>query len=448
MAHSYDVVVLGSGVAGGVAARKLQENGLKVAMVEPGLLGGTCPLRGCEPKKVLFDAVDAVLRSRHQSGQGLHGEPELDWQELVRFKNSFTEPIPGKIEKDLARRSIDLFKGTGRFVAPDTVEVDSELVQGSHVLICTGAGPRPLDFPGAEHVTPSYGFFDLERLPRRMTVIGGGYIAFEFAHMAVRAGVRVSLVVRSDWCLKAFDPDLVGKLVDDSRKLGIDIHFNAPMDRIDKRDQTLLVSAGNGSVQIEADLVLHGAGRIPNVQGLDCEKGQVEVSRKGIAVNEHLQSVSNPRVYASGDVIETGPQLTPVALKEAEIVAANVLEPGSARVDYTGMPSILFTHPVMARAGLLEKECRSEGIDYEVHWADASHWASYQRLGERLAGVKVLTSPDRDTVLGAHFLGRHAEEVVNIFALAIQQGVPLKDLTSVVWSYPSTGYDVMRHVLA
>ena len=448
MVHDYDAVVLGSGVAGGVAARKLKDQGLNVAMVEPGLLGGTCPLRGCEPKKVLFDAVDAVIRSRNQSGQGLFGEPSLDWQELVGFKNSFTDPIPSKIGKDLSRRSIDLFTGQGRFAAPDMVEAGDDRLRGRHVIICTGATSRPLDFPGAEHVTPSHGFFDLKELPRRLVVIGGGYIAFEFAHLAVRTGVEVTLLVRSDRCLKSFDPHLVEMLVKDSRRLGIDIHFNAPVDRIDKQGRSFLVSAGDGAVRIEADLVLHGAGRVPNVDGMDCDQGQVQVSEKGIEVNEHLQSVSNPRVYAAGDVIEIGPQLTPVALMEAEIVAQNVLQEGSVKVDYTGMPSILFTHPVMARAGRLEEECRSEGIGIEVHWADASRWASFQRLGERLAAVKVLTRSGTDELLGAHVLGRHAEEAINVFALALQQGIPRHDLVKTVWAYPSLGYDLVRHVLA
>jgi glutathione reductase (NADPH) len=280
-----------------------------------------------------------------------------------------------------------------------------------------------------------------------MVVIGGGYIGFEFAHFAVRAGVKVSLVVRSDWCLKAFDPDLVGMLIKDSQRLGIDILFNAPMDSIEKRGDQYLVSAGNGSVQIETDLVLHAAGRVPNVDGLDCSKGQVEISDQGIRVNEYLQSVSNPKVFAAGDVVATGPQLTPVALMEAEIIAQNVLQDRSVPVDYTGVPSIVFTHPVMARAGLLERECQAVGIPYAIRWEETSHWASYQRLGEGLAAAKILYHPETDAILGAHVLGVHSEEVINVFALAIQQGIPRKALIRTVCSYPSFLYDTIRHVL-
>jgi glutathione reductase (NADPH) len=448
MSRIYDVIVLGSGVAGGVAARKLKEEGMSVAMVDPGPLGGTCPLRGCEPKKVLFDAVDAMVRSIHHNGHGLQGNPGLDWQELIRFKNTFTDPVPGNIEKDLARRGIDLFPEQGRFVNSNTIQAGEQHITGDRIVICTGATSRPLEFYGAEYITPSYQFFDLHRLPARMVIIGGGYIAFEFAHLAIRAGVQVELLVRSEWCLKAFDPDLVRILVRYSQDLGIGIHFNAPVDHIHKQDAGYLVSAGGGEMSIETDLILHGAGRIPHVDGLDCHKGDVDVSKEGIVVNEYLQSVSNPFVYAAGDVVATGPQLTPVALMEAEVVASNILRRGPVQVDYTGMPSNLFTHPVMARTGRLERECEEQGLESTVLWADASNWSSYQRLGEDVAAIKILTHPQTDEVLGAHVLGRNAEEVVNIFALAIQQGISRTKLAQTVWSYPSFVYDTIRHVLA
>jgi glutathione reductase (NADPH) len=281
-----------------------------------------------------------------------------------------------------------------------------------------------------------------------MVIIGGGYIAFEFAHLAIRAGVQVELLVRSEWCLKAFDSDLVRILVRYSQDLGIGIHFNAPVDHIHKQDAGYLVSAGGGEMSIETDLILHGAGRIPHVDGLDCHKGDVDVSKEGIVVNEYLQSVSNPFVYAAGDVVATGPQLTPVALMEAEVVASNILRRGPVQVDYTGMPSNLFTHPVMARTGRLERECEEQGLESTVLWADASNWSSYQRLGEDVAAIKILTHPQTDEVLGAHVLGRNAEEVVNIFALAIQQGISRTKLAQTVWSYPSFVYDTIRHVLA
>lgn len=444
---TYDAIVLGSGVAGGVVARRLNEAGRTVALLDPGPLGGTCPLRGCEPKKVLFDAVETLVRARNQQGHGLTGGPQLIWSELVRFKNRFVDPVPDQVRRDLEDRGIDWFRAPGRFVEPDVLEAGSERLRAEHIVIGTGAVSRPLSFPGSDHVTESHAFFDLEALPRRMAVIGGGYIAFEFAHLAARAGTRVDLVVRSGRCLKYFDPELVDGLLQKSRDLGIHVHFNAPMDRIDPAEGALRVRAGDGAVDLEADLVLHGAGRVPALDGLDLEAGGVDTGEGGIALDDRLQSVSNPRVYAVGDVNATGPQLTPVALMEAEVVARNILEGRGETADYSGIPSVLFTHPVLTRAGLLEAECDTLGIPCEKRFEDASQWASTKRLGEDTAWVKLLIQPEDGRILGAHVMGPHAEEVINVFALAVRTRIPRSELGRVVWAYPSFIYDTVRHVL-
>ncbi len=293
----------------------------------------------------------------------------------------------------------------------------------------------------------NYQFFDLQALPSSMLIIGGGYIGFEFAHLAVRLGVEVELVIRSDRCLKYFDPDLVDQLVDHSRHLGIGIYFQAPPQRIEKTEGRLRLIAGEGRVNREADLMLHGAGRIPALEELGLEAAGIQASGHGIPVDSYLRSRDNPKVFAAGDVVTQGPQLTPVALMEAELVARNIAGGTPRKVDYSGIPSVLFTHPMMARTGLLERECREQGIDYEQRFVDASKWASYQRIGENPAAVKLLWEKRTGRILGAHILGNGADEVINIFALAIQKGISRKDLIDTVWSYPSFGYDVIRHVL-
>ena len=444
---TYDAIVFGSGVAGGVAARRLREADLDVALLEPGPLGGTCPLRGCEPKKTLFDVVESMERCRRHQGRGLSGAPDLNWSELVRFKNGFTDPVPQQVREDLEERGIDWFQAPGRFIDPETVEANGERLGAERFVIATGAVPRPLAFAGAEHVTGSEAFFDLDALPERMAVVGGGYIAFEFAHLAARAGSRVDLLVRSGRCLKHFDPELVDLLVDRSGELGIRVHLHVPMDRIEQEGASFRVLAGNGSADVEADLVLHGAGRVPALENLGLDAGNVETGDAGISLNEFLQSVSNPRVYAAGDVNATGPQLTPVALMEAEAVVRSILEENAEPPDYSGIPSVLFTHPVLARTGLLEAECEELGIPYEKRFVDASGWASVKRLGEETAAIKILVQPEDGRILGAHVLGPRAEEVVNVFALAIRKRIPRRDLGDVVWAYPSFVYDAIRHAL-
>jgi len=443
----YDVVVLGSGVAGGVAARNLRGAGLSVAIAEPGPLGGTCPLRGCEPKKVLYDVIETLSRTRRHQGKGLRGEPELDWTDLVAFKNGFVDPVPEKSHQDLIGRGIDVTRGAARFLDPRTIEVNSARMTAEYVILCTGAGPRPLKIPGAEHIAESRRFFDLKEPPARMVVIGGGYIAFEFAHMAARAGVGVDIVVRSGRCLKHFDPDLVDMLVEKSMELGIGIHLNAPTERIEKGHNGLRVLAGDGAVDIEADLVLHGAGRIPAVEGLDLESGEVEVREGKLQLNEYLQSTSNPSVYAAGDVNSRGPQLTPVALMEAESVVENILKGNRKTPDYSAVPSVLFSHPVLARVGMLEEECRAQGILHEKRVKETSNWASVRRLGEETAGAKILLGSEDDRILGAHLLGPRVEEVINVFSLAMKLSIKRRDIMQTIWSYPSFIYDTVRFVL-
>lgn len=448
MSNAYDVIVFGSGVAGGVAARSLKTSGKSVAVIDPGPLGGTCPLRGCEPKKVMYDAVETLVRTRNQDGNGLFGdEPDLDWQQLVRFKNTFVHPVPGHVEKDFHSRGIDLFKSKGRFLDQDTVDVDGRRLTADAFIIATGAMARPLDFPGAEYLLSNDQFFDLQALPWTMLIIGGGYIAFEFAHLAARLGVEVELVVRSDRCLKYFDPDLVDLLVDHSKQYGIHIAFQAPPQRVEKTDRGLRLMTGEGRVHREVDLILHGAGRIPNLEGLNLEAAGIKETGKGLEVDPYLRSRDNPKIFGAGDVVPQGPQLTPVALMEAELLANNLAGNDDQEVDYSGIPSVLFTHPMLARTGFLEAECREQGLDFEKRFVDASKWASYQRIGEKPAAVKLLWEKQTGRILGAHMLGHGADEVINIFSLAIQKAIARKDLIDVVWSYPSFGYDVIRHVL-
>lgn len=446
MQSEFDVVILGSGVAGGVAARKLRKAGLSVVLVEPGPFGGTCPLRGCEPKKVLFDALEPLVRCSNQSGQGLHGGPSLNWDELRRFKDAFVQPVSEAVEEDLLKRGIEVVKGRGRFIGPRTVEADGMELTGSFIVVGTGAGPRKLDFPGAEHLLTSTGFFDLASLPDRLAVIGGGFIAFEFANFALRAGSSVDMLIRSDRCLKAFDSDLVAMLLKHLRYLGARIHFQAPIDEVRPHGEGFLVTAAQGRVEVSADLVLHGAGRVPNTDDLGLDRAGVRASELGIDVDAFMRSVSNQHVYAAGDVGVSGPKLTPVALMEAEILCEHILGNSPRGADYRAVPSVLFTHPVLGRTGALEEELRQEGIPYQRVLTDTSDWAAFQRIGEGTAGAKLLLDPDSGEILGAHFLGERAEEVVNLFGLAIERRIPLQELRRSVWSYPSFIYDAVRHL--
>ena len=284
--------------------------------------------------------------------------------------------------------------------------------------MATGAEPRPLGFKGKELIVTSDEVFNLENLPPRMVFVGGGFISFELAHVVARAGTKATILEVFDRPLAPFDADLVHMLVQCSKEAGIDIHVTSPVMSVEAKDHHFLVTAGEQKpFTLETDLVIHGAGRIPAISGLNLNQADVEVSPKGVMVNEFLQSVSNPHVYAAGDAAATSHPLTPVASMEGRIAALNIIHGNTRKVDHKGIPSAVFTHPSLASVGLREEDADRQGIPYQTIFKDTSKWSEHQRLGLRHAGFKILVDETRDRIVGAHILGDRAEEVINIFCL-------------------------------
>ena len=440
MDRSYDLVVIGTGVASKAASR-CRAAGWTVAVVDSRPFGGTCALRGCVPKKILVAAAEAVHAARSLADKGVSaGDVVIDWPERMRVKRGVTDPTPRSTEQGYASAGIEAFHGRARFVGPTTVAVGDDRLSGRRVLIAAGAVPQPLTFPGAEHVTTSDRFLDLDVLPPRIVFIGGGFISFEFAHVAARAGARATIVHRGPRPLEPFDPDLVDQLVHRSRELGIGVELGADVEAVERTAGGLVVHADQR--RFEADLVVHGAGRVPEIDDLDLPAASVRAERRGVVVNEYLQSVSNPAVYAAGDAAASGPPLTPVADHQADVVGTNLLEGNRRTVDYTGLASAVFTVPPLASAGLTEKAAREGGRRFRVHREDTSRWLSSQRAGETASGSKVLVEEDTGRILGAHLFGPHADEVINVFALAIRLGARADDLKQILYAYPTVGADI------
>jgi glutathione reductase (NADPH) len=448
MARSFDLVVIGTGVAGTTVAHTCRAAGWSVAIIDELPFGGTCALRGCDPKKVLRRGAEVVEAARLMRGKGV-GDPGLaiDWPRLMRFKRSFTDPVPPNREKAFAEAGIAAFKGTARFLDETTLMVGDDRLGARHVAIASGAKPVPLTMPGAAHVVTSDQFLDLERLPQRVLMVGGGYVSFEFAHIAARADARVTVLDRGPRPLTAFDPDLVALLVARTRAAGVTFHANAPVEAIERTTDGFRVRASlDGRPEtFEAELVVHGAGRVPAIDKLDLDKAHVRAGRRGVEVNEFLQSISNPAVYAAGDAAASpGWPLTPVASLEGEVVAANLLEGNHVTPNYTGVPSAVFTIPELARVGLLEAEAREQNLDIEVKFTDMSDWYTVERVGETHAAAKVLVENGSGRIVGAHLLEPEASEVINLFGLAMRSGLHAGDLKNLVSAYPSAGSDVVH----
>lgn len=443
-----DLVVIGTGSAGATIARACRGAGWEVAIVDSGPYGGTCALRGCNPKKVLVTAADAVDRVRRLEGRGVTGGAGLDWPALVAFERTFVDDFPETRESDLAGRGIRTLHGRARFTSPRSLEVDGEALEPRYVAIASGARPVELAFPGAELLTTSDEFLFRERLPERIAFVGGGFISFEFAHVATRAGARTTIFEAAPRVLAPFDPDLVRRLVVCSEESGIGVRTGAEVRGIEPRGDALTLRVGQGEREEELafDMVVHGAGRVPDIDDLDLEAAGVQRTKEGVEVNAYLQSVSNPGVYAAGDAAAAGPPLTPVAAMHGRVVAANLTGGNHTRADHSGIPAVAFTIPPIASVGLLEEEARERGLEVEVVEADASGWTSTRRSGAPVAAHRVLVEPGSRRILGAHLLGPGADEVVNLFALAIRQGLTADDLRDVRLAYPTHGSDIASMV--
>jgi glutathione reductase (NADPH) len=448
MTKNFDVIAIGTGSAASTVASRCREAEWQVAIVDSRPFGGTCALRGCDPKKVLVGAAESVDWTRRMKGKGIQAaELRIDWSELMRFKRSFTEPVPKRREDDFAKAGIAAFYGRARFAGPTTVEVGEDTLEGRYVVIAAGDVPADLAIPGAEHLTTSDQFLELSALPRRLLFIGGGYIAFEFAHVAALAGSQVTILHRGSRPLALFDPDLVDQLVERTRELGIDLHVGTEAIAIEKSSAQLIVRAfASGQTgTFQTDMVVHAAGRVPEINDLNLDAAGIECEKRGVRVNEFLQSVSVPAVYAAGDAAASGgPPLAPVASYEGQIVAANLLKGNHRRPNYLGIPSVVFSIPPLAAVGLSEREAREQNLKFRVKHEMTSTWYSSRRVAESYSGYKVLVEEGTDRILGAHILGSEAGEVINLFALAIRSGMHATDLKHMLFAYPTSGSNMAR----
>ncbi len=445
MTEPLDLIVIGTGSAGSAPAYRCRRAGWRVGVVDELPYGGTCALRGCDPKKVLVGAAEVADWHRRMQGRGLSGDAHISWPELMRFKRTFTDPVPADREKAFQEAGIATYHGPARFESPERLSVDGRLLEARHFVVAAGAKPRRLGIPGEEYLLTSTAFLELDQLPARIAYLGAGYISFEFAHISQRAGAQATIIGRGR-PLQHFEQDLVTRLVDHTRSLGIELRLDTEVTGLEKRGggYRLRLDVQSRRETIDADLVIHGGGRVPNTDGLDLAAAEVATEPDGgVRVNAFLQSVTNPRVYAAGDAAAAPGSLplTPVAGYEGAIVASNLLKGNARKPDYRGIPSVVFTVPPLAGVGLTEAEARAQELDIRIKVDDTSSWYSNRRVAETCAMFKVIVD-EADRIVGAHLLGPHAEEVINLFALAIRSGVPATDLKHLLYAYPTGGSDV------
>jgi len=440
--QKFDAVVVGSGTSAYYAVDGLNKGGRKIAIVDERPYGGTCALRGCQPKKYLVSNAEAVAMARQLVGRGIVAAPKTDWKSLQALKNSFLDGQSEAGVKNWQEAGVTTFHGRAVMTGEDEVSVGHDRLKAHYIVLATGAKPRYSEIPGTAHVRDSEHFLNLPDLPNRILFIGGGYISFEFAHVTIRAGAeRVTILHRSAQPLKTFDQDIVKIIIRASEAEGIKIVLNESPLSVESTENGLILQSSKGRVY-EADLIIEATGRVPNLSVLEGGHGKVKSSLHGVIVNEFLQSVSNPRVYAVGDCAATQYMLAPVADEEGKTAACNILQGNIQTIDYSAVPRVLFTIPSIGSVGLTEEQAKQQNLDFRVNQGMTTHWPSSKRIGEEYGTYKILIDNRTDEILGAHIARHSASEAINVLALAMKYRIKASELAEFMWAYPTVTSDL------
>ena len=444
MAGQYDVVILGGGNAGFGVSMVTHEAGKSIAFAENWDFGGTCPNRGCTPKKFLVAAAHALHEIEIAKAHGIEvGEPKLDWAALIKREKDMVAHVPDAMA-DLAGKRGDIYRGTARFVGPNCIDVDGRRLEGDNIVIATGSKPRPLPIPGADLMITSDDMLSEEDQPTEIVFVGGGVIAMEFSHVYARAGTKVTILEVMPRLLPQIEEGAVAALRAESERIGVTVHTSVNVKEIREAGGRLRVtySADGEDRTLESDKVINGAGRIANVEGLDLEAGNVKHNRITIEVDDYLRSISNPSVWVCGDALVGSAQLSPLATYEGRIVGQNIVEGLVVKPDYSVVPSGIYTVPALGTVGLTEEAARQKGLNVKVTTSDMTGWFSGKTYAETVAYAKVLVDEDSDRIVGAHMVGHHAEELIHYFALAMRYDIKVSDLRRDIFAFPTFSSDL------
>lgn len=444
-AQDYDLIVIGAGTGGNGVARMAAAAGWKVASIDSLPYGGTCALRGCDPKKMLIAVTEGVDWAHNLRGKGLEAETAINWPDMIAFKQTFTGVMPSRIEAGLKKAGVTTLHGDTHFTGQDTVEINGTTLRAKHFHIATGARPMTLNIPGEDLLITSTDFLELPDKPKRIVFVGGGFIAMEFAHVSKRAGAsEVTVLEMVERPLGNFDPDLVDILAEATIELGIDLQTEAKVLKIDRNGEEFAVAyeTPSGVKTITCDLVVHGSGRVPNIDHLNLEAAGVESGRRGIKVSPYMRT-TNPNIFAAGDCADSGPNLTPVSAYEGRVAGKNLLAGRDERaVKYPPIPSVVFTLPPVATVGLSEAAAREKRLHFDVKFEKTGGWYSSMRVGALRSAYKVLVEHGTGVILGAHLIGPGAEEQINLFAMAMGAGLTANQIKGTIFAYPSYASDI------
>ncbi|RYF16330.1 MAG: glutathione-disulfide reductase [Comamonadaceae bacterium] len=435
-----DLFVIGGGSGGVRAARMAAQRGARVLLAEAAALGGTCVNVGCIPKKLYSYAAHFADDFRDAAGFGWEVPPaRFDWQRLKKNRAREIARLNGVYEHLLRTAGVELLRGWASLAGPQAVQLQSadgvQRFTARHILVATGGTPSVPPIAGREHVLTSDHMFDLEPFPRRLVVVGGGYIACEFASIFNGLGAQVTQLYRGEQVLRGFDDDIRDFLASEVRKHGVDLRLRTDVAAVERQGGEFGVKLGDGQV-LAADAVLYATGRVPNVDGLGLEAAGVRQAADGaIAVDDRFRS-SVPSILAVGDVTSRL-QLTPVALAEAMVVVDQLFGKGERRMSHEGVPTAVFTHPNVAAVGLTEQQARERQASVRVFRSE------FRALKHTLSGnaertlMKLVVDGASDRVLGVHMVGPDAGEIIQGFAVALKAGATKAQFDATIGIHPT-----------
>lgn len=437
--YDYQLFVMGGGSGGVRAARIASSLGARVAIAENFRYGGTCVIRGCVPKKLLVYAAHFAEDFADAQGFGWTVPPaEFSWPQLIEAKNKEITRLSGLYENNLKGSRVEVMHGAARLLDAHTVAVNGHKITAEHILVATGGTPFMPQIPGIEHAITSNEVFDLPQLPRRVLIVGGGYIAVEFAGILNGLGARVTLCYRGEQVLRGFDDDVRAHLFEEMVKKGITVLLHQDVTRIDKlNDVSLSVSVtGIQGIPLEVDAVLYATGRVPNTRGLGLTEAGVALDEAGGVKVDAFGQTSIPSIHAVGDVTNRI-ALTPVAIREGAALANTLFGPTPVSADLTTVPSAVFSQPPIGTVGLTEVQALARYGEIDIYRS------TFRNMRHTLSGrdertlIKLVVDTASQRVLGAHMVGADAPEIIQGLAIAIRMGATKADFDATVALHPS-----------
>ncbi|MBM3357190.1 MAG: glutathione-disulfide reductase [Betaproteobacteria bacterium] len=445
MARQFDLIVLGGGSGGIALANRAASHGVKVALVEAGRLGGTCVNVGCVPKKIMWNTA-SIAHVFHEAGDyGFTARVErFDWGALKKSRDDYVAWLNGRYQAGLEKNRVDWIRGEGRLGGANEVAVNGERLQAAHVAIATGGRPVVPAWKGAGLGITSDGFFELERQPRRVAVVGAGYVAVELAGVFRALGSEVALVLRKESVLRSFDEMLQQAVMREMAADGIEIHTNAHVRELARADAGLTLRCAEGLEISGLDCVLWAVGRAPNTGALGLPAAGVQTDEAGHVLTDELQNTSIPGIYAVGDV--TGREaLTPVAIAAGRRLGDRLFggQP-DRKLEYANIPTVIFSHPPLGTVGLTEAQARSRYGDtvraYRTEFTPLYYAFTRRKVK---SAMKLVTVGDEQRIVGAHLFGPGSDEMLQGFAVAIRMGASKRDFDDTVAIHPTSAEELV-----